>query len=251
MALLTIKSLTHYFGGLRAVANFDIEIDSGGIYGLIGPNGAGKTTVFNLITGIYRPMEGSIIFKGEDLVGKPPHYIAKKGIARTFQNLRLFSRLTVRENIEVVRFKRVKKTGDKEINIKTDYLLELLNLEKFANYNAGDLPYGAQRRLEIARALSIEPDLLLLDEPAAGMNPSEVDNLGQLIKIILEQFDITILLIEHHMRLVMQLCHQITVMNFGEVIARGTPEEIRSNKNVVEAYLGKGVIRLRGKRAGS
>jgi len=252
MALASIQSLTHYFGGLRAVANFSLEIEKGYIYGLIGPNGAGKTTMFNLITGRYVPSEGKIIFDGTDITGMAPHNIAAKGIARTFQNLKLFSRLTVRENIEVSHYNLFKKEpGERKGASFVDYLIEKTNLAKYEHSKSGDLPYGLQRRLEIARAVSIRPKLLLLDEPAAGMNPSEVDNLRDLIKSILDEFEITILLIEHQMRMVMNLCHKVTVMSFGEIIAQGNPEEIRNNKSVVEAYLGKEVTRIRGERTGS
>lgn len=236
MSLLSIQSLNHYFGGLKAVSNFNIDLEEGSIYGLIGPNGAGKTTMFNLITGVHQLSEGKIIINGTDITSKPPHFIAKQGIARTFQNLRLFSRLTVRENIEVTHYNIFKRNADSKL---IEYLLDMFKLKKYENHFSGELPYGIQRMVEISRALSIKPKLLLLDEPAAGMNPSEVDNLRDLTANILKEFDITILLIEHQMRMVMNLCHYITVMNFGEIIAQGTPKEIISNKNVAEAYLGK------------
>ncbi|GBF35283.1 branched-chain amino acid transport ATP-binding protein LivG [Desulfocucumis palustris] len=242
--LLSVKGLTHYFGGLRAVNDFNMEIEKGIIQGLIGPNGAGKTTTFNLITGMHVPTSGEIIFSGDNITGKPAYHIAGKGIARTFQNLKLFSRLTVRENIRVVQNKQGKDAAAEE-----ERLIKLFELEKYAEYRSCDLPYGAQRRLEIARALAIKPKLLLLDEPAAGMNPSEVDNLSELINMIIKEFDITILLIEHQMRMVMKLCHKLTVLNFGEVIATGAPRDILNNSGVVEAYLGKGGASIRGKRS--
>jgi len=244
--VLAVNSLTHYFGGLRAVHNLNISLRQGVIHGLIGPNGAGKTTAFNLITGVFKPSQGNIEIFGENLVGKPSHYCAKKGIARTFQNLRLFSRLTVEENIRVVQRGQDKNLPEK---YRIKQLLKLVGLENSTSNFAGDLPYGAQRRLEIARALAIQPKLLMLDEPAAGMNPSETDDLTRLIRKINEEFNITVLLIEHQMRLVMELCHEITVLSFGEVISRGTPEEIRNDAKVIEAYLGKGVNKLRGNRA--
>ena len=243
MPLLDIQGLTHYFGGLKAVSDFNIKVQTGSIHGLIGPNGAGKTTVFNLITGLHVPTNGIVILDGENIKGKPSYYIARKGIARTFQNLKLFNKLSVRENIRVV------KPGKYEHQAEEEQLISLFGLTKYADYRANDLPYGAQRRLEIARALSINPKLLLLDEPAAGMNPAEVDSLNELLKTIMSEFKITILLIEHQMRLVMRLCHELTVLNFGEVIAQGTPDDILKNPNVIEAYLGRGGINLRGKRA--
>lgn len=244
--LLNIKGLTHYFGGLRAVSDFGVELDKGVIHGLIGPNGAGKTTTFNLITGMYVPTGGEVLLSGENITGKPPYFIARKGIARTFQNLKLFNKLTVRENIRVVQVRQTREAA-----LEEDRLIKLFGLDKYAAYRSCDLPYGAQRRLEIARALAIKPKLVLLDEPAAGMNPSEVDSLNELISMIMEEFNATILLIEHQMRMVMKLCSRLTVLNFGEVIATGTPEEIISNQGVVEAYLGKGGASIRGKRSGS
>ncbi|MGC8838621.1 MAG: ABC transporter ATP-binding protein [Anaerolineae bacterium] len=252
--ILEIRGLTKYFGGLRAVYNFDMEIPEGALVGLIGPNGAGKTTVFNMITGIYPPTEGEILFQGENLVGLEPHEITQRGIGRTFQNIRLFPNLTVLDNVRIAYHQHagyslldaVLRTPhyyrrERELTELAQSFLEIFNLQDRQNELASSLPYGEQRRLEIARALAVEPKLLLLDEPAAGMNPAEVVNLMDLIHFIRDRFKLTIFLIEHQMRVVMGICETITVMDFGEVIARGTPEEIRNDPRVIEAYLGRGV----------
>lgn len=265
-ALLEIKGLTKEFGGLKAVNNFDIEIYPGELVGLIGPNGAGKTTVFNLITGIYVPTSGVIRFKDTNLVGFQPHEITQLGIARTFQNIRLFPNLTVLDNVRIayhihagysmydaiVHNKRYDHQ-EKALTERAQEFLSVFNMHTRQGEIAKNLPYGEQRRLEIARALAASPQLLLLDEPAAGMNPKEVVELMDLIHFIRERFNLTILLIEHQMRVVMGICERITVMDFGEVIARGTPEVIQNDEKVIEAYLGRGAAalsqRLREKRS--
>lgn len=265
-AILEIHSLTKLFGGLNAVKDFEFGMKSGELVGLIGPNGAGKTTVFNLITGIYSVSYGSINYKNNSLLGLMPHQITQMGIGRTFQNIRLFPNLTVLDNVRIAyhphagyglveaMFHSGKYASlEKELTEKAQDFLSVFNLQDRQGEIAKNLPYGEQRRLEIARALAIEPELLLLDEPAAGMNPGEVVALMDLIHFIRERFNLTILLIEHQMRVVMGICEWITVMDFGEVIARGTPEEIQSNPRVIEAYLGRSSAelskRLREKRS--
>jgi len=254
MPLLRINSLTHYFGGLRAVYDYHLDLGEGELRGLIGPNGAGKTTIFNLICGLYRPTEGEIALDGKSLIGLQPHKITSQGIGRTFQNLRLFNDLTVLDNVKIAQYSRIRygltdaflRTRrywevEEEIEERAYRLMEILGIERYADQLARNLPYGDQRRLEMARALAIEPKLLLLDEPTAGMNPAEMVEMMDLIQRVKEEFKLTILLIEHRMKVVMGICERIQAIDFGEVIAEGTPEEIRSNRRVIEAYLGEEV----------
>lgn len=250
--VLETKCLGIQFGGLKAVNDVNIQIYKGELIGLIGPNGAGKTTIFNLITGIYKPTSGSYLLCGERMNDFKTHQVVGKGIARTFQNIRLFKKMTVLDNVRAG-FQKGEKVNllqsicrtpafwkeEEETTRKAMELLELFGLEGFADQYAENLPYGKQRLLEIARALATDMKLLLLDEPAAGMNPVETAELKESIKMLREKFHITILLIEHDMSLVMSICERIYVLNFGEILASGTPEEIASNKEVIEAYLGK------------
>lgn len=252
MSVLSLKNLTKQFGGLTAVDNVTFDIGEGEIFGLIGPNGAGKTTIFNLITGIYSITGGEIHYYDQKLENHKPFQIANMGITRTFQNIRLFKKLTVYDNVltachkladyslldSVVRFGKF-KPQEKCLNEKTAELLKLMGLWDYKDVVASNLPYGLQRKLEIARALALEPKLLLLDEPAAGMNPEETIQLVELIREIRDKFELTVLLIEHHMDLVMGVCDRIFVLNFGIPLALGTPKEIQEDKRVVEAYLGK------------
>ena len=252
MSVLSLKNLTKQFGGLTAVDNVTFDIKEGEIFGLIGPNGAGKTTTFNLITGIYSITSGEINYYDKKLENFKPYQIANMGITRTFQNIRLFKKLSAYDNVltachkladyslwdTVVRFGKF-KPQEKCLNEKTAELLKLMGLWEYKDVVASNLPYGLQRKLEIARALALDPKLLLLDEPAAGMNPEETIQLVELIREIRGKFDLTVLLIEHHMDLVMGVCDRIFVLNFGIPLALGTPKEIQEDKRVVEAYLGK------------
>nr|HID15173.1 ABC transporter ATP-binding protein [Anaerolineae bacterium] len=252
MPLLQVNNLTHYFGGLRAVHNYQLEIDKGQLRGLIGPNGAGKTTIFNLITGIYRPTDGEIIFEGENLVGLQPYDIAAMGICRTFQNLRLWRHMTVLDHVKLARYSKLhyglvgalfgtaRRRREEAESEKMAYeLLEMMKISHLADEVVVNLPYGIQRKVEMARALASEPSLLLLDEPTAGMNPEEMLEMMEVIRQIRDELGPAILLIEHRMKVVMDLCETIQAIDFGELIAEGTPEEIRSNPRVIDAYLGK------------
>lgn len=255
MPLLRIENLTHYFGGLRAVYNYQVEIEPGQVRGLIGPNGAGKTTIFNLITGMYRPTKGEIFFDGTSLTGLRPHQIASMGIGRTFQTLRLWRHMTVLDHVRLAHCSRIhyglvgaflgtrqRHREEKYIEGRAYSLLEMMGIARFADQVVTNLPYGMQRKVEMARALAVEPKLLLLDEPTAGMNPEEMLEMMDVIRRIRDELGLTIFLIEHRMKVVMDLCEIIQTLDFGEIIAEGTPDEIRSNPRVVEAYLGKEVI---------
>ena len=253
--LLKVDNVSMVFGGLRAVSNLSMHIDEGELIGLIGPNGAGKTTAFNMITGVYTPTEGKVYFNGQQSSGKKSYQVTQMGMARTFQNIRLFSELSVIDNVKIAYNMHVTYNladaivRDGKYLSEEDYitqkamdLLKIFHLEEEAHEVAKNLPYGKQRRLEIARALATEPKLLLLDEPAAGMNPQETKELMEMIRWIRKEFNLSILLIEHDMGLVMGVCDRIYVLEYGMKIAEGTPEEIKHNKRVIEAYLGEEVI---------
>ena len=252
MAMLDVKNLSISFGGLKAVDDFSITIEKGQLYGLIGPNGAGKTTIFNLLTGVYKPDGGRILLDGKDITGHKAIQINQAGIARTFQNIRLFKELSVLDNVKVGLHNHHKYSTlsgilrlpsyykvEKEMDERAMELLKVFDLDKEFDYKASNLPYGKQRKLEIARALATEPKLLLLDEPAAGMNPNETAELTKTIRFVRDHFDMTVLLIEHDMKLVSGICERLTVLNFGHMLAEGPTSEVLSNPEVIKAYLGE------------
>ncbi len=252
MAMLEVKNLSISFGGLRAVDGFDMTIEKGCLYGLIGPNGAGKTTVFNLLTGVYKPNEGIVKLDGEDITGRSIIDINKAGIARTFQNIRLFKELSVLDNVKaglhnhnvcstlagILRLPKHYRV-EREMNEQAMELLKVFDLDKEADVLASNLPYGKQRKLEIARAMATRPKLLLLDEPAAGMNPNETLELMETIRFVRDKFDMTILLIEHDMKLVGGICEELTVLNFGQVLTSGKTDDVLNDPAVITAYLGE------------
>ncbi len=255
MSLLQVESMTHYFGGLRAVSNYNLAVEPRQIRGLIGPNGAGKTTIFNLITGRYKPTEGEIYLDGARITGLQPYQIASLGLGRTFQNLRLWRHMSVVDHVKLARYSRLsyglvgaffgtpKRTREEaETEEKALDLLELAGVRQYADQIVTNLPYGAQRRVELARALATEPKILFLDEPTAGMNPEELIQMMEIIREVHDALELAIFLIEHRMKVVMDLCEIIQTLDFGEVIAEGTPEEIRSDPKVIDAYLGRETV---------
>jgi branched-chain amino acid transport system ATP-binding protein len=255
MPLLRVEKMSHDFGGLRAVSNYHLEIESGQIRGLIGPNGAGKTTIFDLISGIYTPTAGNIVLDGQSIVGLQPHQIAAMGLGRTFQNLRLWRHMTVLEHVKMARYSKIsygligaflgtprRYREEAEIEEKAHALLELVGIGHLSDQVVVNLPYGAQRRVEMARALATEPKILFLDEPTAGMNPEELLQMMDIIRQVHKEFRVAIFLIEHRMKMVMELCQIVQALVFGEVIAEGTPQEIQSNSKVIDAYLGREAV---------
>ena len=255
MPLLEVNNMTHFFGGLRAVNNYNLAVEPGQIRGLIGPNGAGKTTIFNLITGVYHPTEGEILLEGENITTLDPNQIADRGLGRTFQNLRLWRYLSVLDHVKMARYSKLtyglvgaffgtpKRVQEEKATDKLAMeLLELVGVAHLADQIVTNLPYGAQRRVELARALATEPKVLFLDEPTAGMNPEELIQMMDIIRQVHREIGMAIFLIEHRMKVVMDLCEMVQTLNFGEVIAEGTAEEIRNDPLVIEAYLGKEVV---------
>jgi branched-chain amino acid transport system ATP-binding protein len=255
MPLLQVKEMTHFFVGLRAVHDYNLEIEPGEIRGLIGPNGAGKTTIFNLITGRYKPTEGEILLGGREITGLPPYRIASMGLGRTFQNLRLWRHMTVLEHVKLSQYSQIeyglvgaffgtprRHRQEAEIEEKAHRLLDLVGVDRFSDHVVTNLPYGAQRRVEIARALAVEPTVLFLDEPTAGMNPDELVQMMEIIRHIHRELGLAIFLIEHRMKFVMELCEKIQALVFGEVISEGTPDQIQNDPHVIDAYLGREAV---------